>query len=152
MTTLVFLNCTKTKMKKDAKAIDMYKPSTYFSACYDYARTFVDDDAQIYILSSKHKILYHDTIISPYDEDIRFKPKKEQKKWIEEVKSELLQIIIRMQPTRIINLTNVFNTKHVFDAMSISYEAPLKGKALGERVQWIRKYIRKISQKNGLNM
>ena len=84
---IVFLSCTKEKMDKKCKAIDMYSKSDLFSKCYEYAKSLNPD--KIYILSAIHHLLSPDDIISPYNETLKDFSVDDRKEWTEIVLNQL---------------------------------------------------------------
>lgn len=76
---IIFLSCTKKKANKSCMAKDMYRPSTWFRAAWDYAVSLKPDF--IFILSAKYGLLSPDDQITPYEKTLISAKDAEIRKW-----------------------------------------------------------------------
>lgn len=75
---IVFISCGKKKRDCKCNAESMYT-GEYFKKCLLYAKHIKPQ--KIYILSAKYGLLNLDDKISPYEQTLTNKTKKERKKW-----------------------------------------------------------------------
>lgn len=140
----IFLSCTKTKENKKCKAMEMYMPSSLFQKSYEYAKTLTSDENDIYILSAKHHLLRLSDIIEPYNETLNDASEEENKKWAEEVISQMKNHRIDFdEKTYFFAGENYI--KNIKDNFS-NYEEIYAGKGFGEIMHWLDKELGHVDE------
>lgn len=134
---IALIACTKKKQAKRCKAIELYSPSTLFSASVDYARYLGVDE--IVILSAKHHAVHEDTFLSPYDYTLKGQSSKVKQEWTEVVIDQLKDAYDIGKDEFVILAGNEY-TKYLLPHLH-KYSEPVKGMPLGIRVQHMRAAI-----------
>lgn len=137
---IVLISCVKQKRHTSAKAEDMYL-SPLFKKSLMFARSLNADD--IYILSAKYELLPLNEIIETYDETINTKTASERRCWAANVISQL-RAKCSLKSTKIIILAGKKYYEYLIGEGKIElYTLPLKGKKIGERLQFLNEGIKK---------
>ena len=127
---IVFLSCTKSKLKGNHKAKDLYS-SPLFKKSYQYARSLNPD--KIFILSAKYGVLELDDQVSDYEETLNSKPDRHIKQWSYNVCKQLESKGISYNE-EVIFLTGENYHKYI-KLKFANKHIPLQGLGLGRRLQ-----------------
>lgn len=127
---IVFLSCTKSKLKGEHKAKDLYS-SPLFKKSYQYAKSLNPD--KIYILSAKYGLLGLNDIISDYEETLNNKTDRYIKQWSYNVCKQLESKGISYNE-EVIFLTGGNYHKYIKLKFK-NKQIPLQGLGLGRRLQ-----------------
>jgi hypothetical protein len=77
-TPLGIITCSKQKLGAPAPAADLYAPSRLFSMALEQARA---EDLEVLILSSKYGLVRPETVLAPYDVDIKTMSQMQNLAW-----------------------------------------------------------------------
>lgn len=128
------ISCTSKKLDHKAPAWKLYQPSPLFNKAWKYCTTRYD---KTYILSAKHGLLSPETEIEPYDVTLNKMPRTDRAIWASEIIPKLLTIAT---PEDILYIhAGIKYREFLLDPLrlnNISYEIPLKGKGIGEQLQF----------------
>lgn len=134
MTTIYIVQCVKTMSGRRGAAKDMYA-SPYFKKC----RRHVEERGGLwFILSAKHHLLEPDTPISPYQKALDDMSLSELREWGREAVRQMKERLPTAE--RVVFLCGAKYECEVLDWLQSRYpevEAPLQGKRIGERMQWL---------------
>lgn len=152
MKKIVLISCCKTKLKKLAKAKDLYISPT-FKLSLQYARKL--QPQEIFVLSAKHGLLDLEKRIKPYNWTLSYvSPKKREKNLIVLTK-EQKQIWGKKVIKQLSKKSNLKTDKYIILAGQAyikpireelganKFEEPLKGKSRGERNKLLKSKTRK---------
>lgn len=136
MKKIVLISCGSKKLRRRAKAQDLYI-SPLFRLSLKYARKLNPDD--IYILSAEHGFLDLDTEIEPYDRTLNGMRSSEVQAWAQRV---LVQIEERADPSKdhFVLLAGQKYRKFLIPHLA-SYEAPMEGLGIGRQLQYLDRQI-----------
>lgn len=127
---IVFLSCTKSKLKGAHLAKDIYS-SPLFNKSYQYAQSLKPD--KILILSAKYGVLELDDVISDYEETLNSKPDRHIKQWSYNVCKQLESKGISYNE-EVMFLTGENYHKYI-KLKFVNKHIPLQGLSLGRRLQ-----------------
>lgn len=151
MNTIVLISCGSKKAKEKTQAQNMYL-GDLFKKSLEYAKTLTHEK-NIYILSAKYGLLSLEDEIDYYNETLTYIPPKkkgetrvltqqERKEWAENVLNELSKVA-DIQTDKFIILAGEPYIKPLRKKIK-NIETPLKGKGIGERLQFFNNQINKI--------
>ena len=86
---VAIVTCTKLKRPSRSRAIEMYDRSPLFRLCIEAARR---DDLPVLVVSSKYGVIDGDTVIDPYEADLKTMPESELDRWRATVASQLASV------------------------------------------------------------
>jgi hypothetical protein len=128
------VSCVSVKGPKPTKARELYR-----SDWFRKARAYVEArGASWFVLSAKHGLVDPDQVVSPYNETLSGKPKRERKLWAAGVAAELGRRI--EGPARIIILAGAFYRDELVPLLLDRFEvlAPLAHLGLGEQKRLLK--------------
>jgi len=134
MKKIVILGCTKTKHEGMMEARLLYEKSNLFRLCKKFCQKH---KYEYVIISAKYGIIYPKTEIKNYDETFSNKSKINQMQKI--IVPKMLNIISSYSEVIVLCGDKYIQTfKPIIDK---KFQFPLKGKKIGERMQWLKKEI-----------
>jgi hypothetical protein len=145
MATIVLLSCTKSKLDHKAPAQELYSVSPTFQKTLEYGKSLKPDS--MYILSAKYFLVPLNKELAPYDKTLKEMPKDKKEAWGEEVLKQMKSKGINPKENKFIFLTGTEYMKPLLKYIPESnIETPLKGKRMGERMQWLNSKIKQIKE------
>jgi len=132
MKTIVLISCGSQKLKKKAKAQDLYT-SPLFRKSLTYASSLNPD--KIFILSAKHHLLPLTKTVRPYDQSLNDMTPAKIEEWAEKVIDDLKKES-KLGKDRFIILAGASYAKYLNKHLPKA-ETPLKRKRIGERLKWL---------------
>ena len=145
MAIIVLLSCTKSKLNKPSQAQDLYSASPMFQKTLEYGKSLKPD--KMYILSAKHYLVPLTKVLAPYDKTLKEMPKDEKEAWGEKVQSQMKAAGINIEKDKFIFLTGSEYMKPLLKFIpEKNVEKPMKGRRMGERLQWLNSQIRKLHE------
>lgn len=145
MSKIVLLSCTKSKLKHKAPAQELYAASPMFKKTLEYGKSLKPD--KMYILSAKHHLVPMTKELSPYDKTLKEMPADEKEKWGEEVVKQMKSNGISLDKDKFIFLTGSEYMKPLVKYIpEDNIESPMGGKRMGERLKWLNKQIKKLTE------
>jgi hypothetical protein len=133
MATNVLISCVSKKLERKAKAEDLYI-SALFKYNLQYAKSM--DADRIFILSAKHGLLDLEEEIEPYNQTLNNMKTGEIRLWAEKVFFQLKEST-DIKNDHFVFLAGDKYRKYLLPHIS-SYEIPLKGKRIGEQLQYLK--------------
>jgi len=133
MKRIVLIACVKMKLRRKAKARDMYV-SPLFKLMLEYAGTLRPDD--IFVLSAKYGVLPLDDEIEPYEATLNTMPAAQVREWAERTLGQLRQRA-DLEADHFIFLASRKYREHLVQHVRSS-EIPLEGLRIGEQLHWLR--------------
>ena len=143
MAKVVLLSCTKSKLDKPSQAQDLYSASPMFRKTLEYGKSLKPD--KMFILSAKHHLVPLTKVLAPYDKTLKDMPVDEKKKWADETIKQMKSQGLNLQKDDFIFLTGSEYMKPLLSYIP-HVEAPMAGKRMGERLQWLNSQINKINE------
>ena len=140
MRKVVLISCASRKLKKEARAEDLYI-SDLFKKNLAYSKIINSDET--YILSAKHGLLKLDDKIMPYDVTLNHMKVKEKKEWALKVENQL-KLLEDIENTTFVFLAGENYRKYLIDKFK-HYEVPMEGLGIGKQLQFLKG---KIQMKN----
>lgn len=145
MSKIVLLSCTKSKLKHKAPAQELYAASPMFKKTLEYGKSLKPD--KMYILSAKHHLVPMTKELSPYDKTLKEMPADEKEKWGEEVIKQMKSHGISLDKDKFVFLTGSEYMKPLVKHIpKDNVESPMDGKRMGERLKWLNKQIKKLTE------
>jgi basic membrane lipoprotein Med (substrate-binding protein (PBP1-ABC) superfamily) len=143
MAKIVLLSCTKSKLDKPSPAQDLYSASPMFKKTLEYGKSLKPD--KMFILSAKHHLVPMTKVLAPYDKTLKDMPADEKKAWGEETIKQMKSNGLNPQKDHFIFLTGSEYMKPLKEYIP-NIEAPMEGKRMGERLQWLNSQIKKLNE------
>lgn len=134
---IVFIGCTKLKADKRCEAEQLYK-STLFKYALSYAKKL--KPRKIYILSAKHGVLELNDIVSPYNETLNTKTKKEKQLWAYKCYYQLTKKNINFEE-EVVWLCGE-NYREYLIRKFTNNKIPIKGLGIGEQLKFYKENVR----------
>lgn len=136
--TVALVSCSGPKLDQRAPAGLIYTSDLFKkSAAYVRSLGLADDWG---ILSAKHGLLFPDEVIRPYDQTLSRMSAGERKKWVRKVQRQLREAFPR--GTHFVVLAGSHYVKALEGLDGYSYDLPLKGMQIGERLKFLKKAVR----------
>lgn len=138
---VALVSCTKLKAKHQCKTREMYQESTLFKKAIKFIEQHDYDDW--YVLSAKYGLLKQHDVIEPYDLTLNNMKVAERKNWSEKVIKQLDNLQINI--TQIDCYAGAKYREYlipVLEDKGIVCNVPLKGKGIGEQLQYYTLYIK----------
>lgn len=130
---IALISCTAKKASKPTIAKEMYV-SPLFKGAYRYAQSLNVD--KIYILSAKYGLVDENMEIAPYNKTLNKMSVSEIKIWSNQV-FERLKTECDIKNDEFVILAGINYRKYLIGNLS-HYSIPLKGKKLGEQLQFYK--------------
>jgi hypothetical protein len=130
---IALVSCTKLKQTYSCSAREMYIPSTLYSKAIKYIEQ--RDYDNWLILSAKYGLLQQGKMIDPYDLTLNNMKSNEIKEWSEKVLCD----IIKLKLSQIDFYCGDKYRKYLIPLLeqrNIKCNIPLKGKGIGEQLQF----------------
>jgi len=141
MARIVLLSCTKSKLDKVSKAVDLYSPSPMFQKTLAYGESLKPNKK--FILSAKHHLVPYDMKLGPYDLTLKDMSKEEKEKWGKKVASQMIKKGKDLKKDKFIFLVGSEYIKPLtLYIPEKNIEKPMEGKRMGERLQWLNSQIK----------
>jgi hypothetical protein len=99
----------------------------------------------MFILSAKHHLVPMTKVLAPYDKTLKDMPADEKKAWGEETIKQMKSNGLNPQKDHFIFLTGSEYMKPLKEYIP-NIEAPMEGKRMGERLQWLNSQIKKLNE------
>jgi len=136
MTRIALISCTSLKKDYDCQAKELYSESQTFRLEYELANMLAEE---IYILSAKHGLVAHNTVLAHYDYTLMHKSKDIKIQWSNKVLTQMREIFSLEEDEFIILAGNDYY-EYLLHSLK-KYWLPLKGKRQGERKPMLRQLL-----------
>ena len=133
---VVFIGCVKLKQNKPCAAENMYI-STLFKYGLAYAKKL--KPRKIFILSAKYGVLELTDVISPYNETLNTKTKKENQLWAYKCYNQLKEKQIDFNEP-VVWLCGENYRKYLMQKFA-NNNVPIKGLGLGNQLKFYKKNV-----------
>lgn len=134
---VVLISCVAGKKSGAHKAEDLYDSPLFFGQL-NYAKKLNPD--RIYILSAKHGLVPLSKKIEKYNETLNDATAEQKQAWGDRVVKQLKQQGIDIEKCRFTSLAGAAYMDGIEGKIKIDSE-PLKGKGLGQRLEWLKKKV-----------
>ena len=136
MRSVVLISCGSKKLKKEAKARDLYI-SPLFKLNLAYAQIL--RPSKIFILSAKYGLLKLEKHIKPYNKTLNKMSAESVEKWAEGV-LENLRKEVDLSKDEIVFLAGERYRRYLIPSIA-NCKIPLKGLSIGKQLQYLRRHI-----------
>lgn len=136
MSRIVLISCVSKKLKKPAKARDLYV-SPLFKLNLAYAESLKPD--AVYILSAKHGLVPLEKTLAPYNETLNTKRVSEIDAWAARVRTQLRRVA-DFERDEFIFLAGERYRRYLIPHLRRT-KIPLKGLGLGRQLQFLKKAL-----------
>lgn len=136
MRMVILISCVSMKLKKPAKARDLYI-SPLFRFNLAYAESLKPD--AIYILSARYGLVPLNKKLSPYNETLNTKKASEVRRWAEKVLVQLRRVT-DLERDEFILLAGDRYRRHLMPHL-VHTRIPLRGLGLGKQLQFLKRAL-----------
>jgi hypothetical protein len=138
MKTLYLVSCVSKKEEYATEARDIY-----ISPWFKKARAYVEKvGSEWFILSARYGLLEPTQVIAPYDETLKFMPRRERKKWADAVLYDLGGEVSRGYT--VIFLAGISYREFLAEPlkqMGVKVQVPMEGLSIGKQNQWLKRKL-----------
>lgn len=134
---IIFIACSAKKLKKRAKAKDLYI-SPLFRLNWRYANKLKSD--RIYILSAKYGLVKPNTVLKPYNVTLNSQSPAQRKAWAEKVAEQMRQEKINFTKDKAIFLAGKNYHQHLAPLFR-HFQLPLKGLGIGRQLKYLKNHV-----------
>ena len=136
------VSCGAEKLEYPAPARDLYT-GPLFTKQLAYA---LAQGTPVYVLSAEHGLVDLDDVLDPYERTMEDLDPFETWRWSNRVAAALLTRGHRLRGEHYVILASRAYVEPVADRVS-SWTAPLAGKGIGERLQWLTRELQAIERR-----